>query len=174
MPVCRVREPNVIPSQNGLCDRHMVRMSYVERAEKFGTALSAAESGIDADRVLTGMLSDPALDMRERKLVVAALGRTRGPEGLAAARRTFSTAWENYPRASKSALCDRTVTFSTRSPRRMPARHSQQSPWRRWNGCSRRCPLPQRPLSWRPGQSSQDLARDRRASGNPGRCGPSR
>jgi hypothetical protein len=91
------------PARMGLCDRHMVKVSYVERAERFDTALSAAESGIDADRVLTGMLSDPALDMRERKLVVAALGRTRGPEGLAAARRTFSTAWENYPRASKSA-----------------------------------------------------------------------
>jgi hypothetical protein len=29
-------------SQNGLCDRHMSRMSYVERAEKFDPALSAA------------------------------------------------------------------------------------------------------------------------------------
>jgi HEAT repeat protein len=77
-------------------------MSYAERFEKFEAALSAALSGSDADPVLARMLSDPALDMLERKLVTAALGGTHGPEGSAAVRRAFSTAWETYPGASKS------------------------------------------------------------------------
>jgi hypothetical protein len=78
-------------------------VSYVERADRFEEALSAAVSGSDADHVLAGMLSDPALDMRERLLVTAALGGTRGPAGPTAVRKAFSTAWEKYPGASKSA-----------------------------------------------------------------------
>jgi HEAT repeat protein len=77
-------------------------MNYTERAEKFEATLSAAAASSDADHELAGMLSDPALDMHERSLVAAALGGTRGPAGSAAVRKTLDTAWEKYPRASKS------------------------------------------------------------------------
>jgi hypothetical protein len=77
-------------------------MSYAERVEQFEAALSAALSSNDADHVLADMVSDPALDMLERKRVTAALGDTRGPAGSAAVRSTFGTAWQKYPGASKS------------------------------------------------------------------------
>src|ERR1022692_1668134 len=81
----------------------MRRMTYVERANRFDAALSAAASGSDADQVLAGMLADSALDARERLQVAAALGGTRGPVGTATLRQAFTAALEEYSVASKSS-----------------------------------------------------------------------
>lgn len=70
----------------------MTKMSYLERAERFDAALSAAVSANDSDQVLAGMLSDQTLDTTEHTKVAAALGTTRGAAGSAALRKAFSIA----------------------------------------------------------------------------------
>jgi hypothetical protein len=70
----------------------MPRLTYAERAARFNAILKAAKMRGDADQILSGMLTDPVYDGREKILVVAALGEVQGPVGSAAIRRAFADA----------------------------------------------------------------------------------